>query len=84
MSFFTFFTVLKNLLFHSSPWFSKTHHIYVIFEIILYIKIQRFSVHYLKKLEVLNRLCSFMNQFIRYIHGKVCSYPVLNIFAKYI
>ncbi len=43
---------------------------------------QHFSVHYLKKLELLNRLHSFMDQFVRYIHRKVCSYPVFNIFAQ--
>ncbi len=39
----------------------------------MYIKIQRFSVPYLKKSELLNQLRSFMDQFVRYIHGKVCS-----------
>ncbi len=39
----------------------------------IYTKIQRFSVRYLKKSELINRIRSFMNQFVRYIHGKVCS-----------
>ncbi len=51
---------------------------------ILYIEIQCFSERYFKKLELLNRLHSFMDQFVRYIHGKVCSYRVLNIFAQYV
>ncbi len=39
----------------------------------IYIKIQRYSACYLKKLEPLNRISSFMDQFVCYIHGKVCS-----------
>ncbi len=39
---------------------------------------------YLKKSELLNRLRSFMDQFVRYIHGKVCSYQVFNIVAQYV
>ncbi len=35
--------------------------------IYIYIKIQRFSVCYLIKSELLNRLRSFMDQFVRYI-----------------
>ncbi len=37
------------------------------------IKIQRLSGRYLKKLELLNWLRLFMDQFVCYIHGKVCS-----------
>ncbi len=49
---------------------------------ITYIKIQHFSVCYFKKkTEPLNQLRLFMDQFVRYIHGKVCSYRVFNILA---
>ncbi len=37
-----------------------------------------------KKLELLNRFGSFMDQYVRYIHGKVCSYSVFNILAQYV
>ncbi len=39
----------------------------------MYIKIQCFSARYFKKSELLNRLRSFMDQFVCYIHGKICS-----------
>ncbi len=39
----------------------------------IYIKIERFSVRYLIKSELLIRLRSYMDQFVRYIHRKVCS-----------
>ncbi len=52
--------------------------------IYIYIKIQRFSARYLKKSELLNRLRSFMDQFVRYIRGKVCTYRVFNIFPQYV
>ncbi len=55
-----------------------------LFIIFLYTYIQRFSVRYLKKSELLNRLCSFMDQFVCYIYRKDCSYPVFNIFAQYV
>ncbi len=50
----------------------------------VYIKIHCFSVLYLKKLELLDRLHSFINQFVRYTHRKVYSYPVFNIFAQHV
>ncbi len=33
---------------------------------------------------ILNQLRTFMDQFVHYIHGKVCSYPVFNTFAQYV
>ncbi len=41
--------------------------------IYLFIYIQCFSARYLIKSELLNLLCTFMEQFICYIHGKVCT-----------
>ncbi len=39
----------------------------------IYIKIRCFSLHYLKKLKLLNHLRLFMDQFVHYIHRNVCS-----------
>ncbi len=47
--------------------------IYIYIRMYIYIKIQRFSVHYLRKSELLNWLHLFMDQFVCYIHRKVCS-----------
>ncbi len=49
------------------------------------IKIQWcFSMRYLKTLEPLNWLHSFMDQFLHYIHEKLCRYQVFNIFTQYV
>ncbi len=41
-------------------------------------------LRYLKKAEPLNRLRSFMDQYVRYIHRKICSYRVLITLAQYV
>ncbi len=46
--------------------------------------IQGSSTCYLKTLEPLNSLHLFMDQFVHYIHGKVCRYRVFNIFTQYV
>ncbi len=42
------------------------------------------SVCYLRTSESLNRLRSFMDWFVHYIHRKVCRYQVFNIITQYI
>ncbi len=41
-------------------------------------QIQCLSERYLKTLEPINRLRSFMDQFVHCIHAKVCRYQVFN------
>ncbi len=50
----------------------------------MYMRIQRFSVRYLKKSELLNPLRSFMDQFFVTFTGRFVAYPVFNIFAQYV
>ncbi len=66
-------TFFSELLFHNKVTLgSRCSVIHTLTLVHFIYKNQRFSVRYLKKSELLNRLCSFMDLFVCYIRKKVC------------